>query len=258
MMRALSIVACALASTACVRTYADTQPAPATAEVPGHTCRVEGPPEIVAENVYGTDVVAQIGSDGRIEVVADDQVAPCLHVGIAPDRSGWEREGTVLGACPQTERDRVSSEDGSVTYLARELRGNDGLSHVALGYVSYDWPRSMFGIAHEARRENTWHWLCAPDADACTGESAPAIAPIQGTSFFVAWLEGDAVRGAALGAGARPTQEPIDISSAELHEIGRPSVAFAQDGHGLVAFTASTPTGVHALATRVTCTAPSP
>lgn len=227
---------------------------PLTAEgapAASYSCRVVGPTRIVAKDVYAGDAVASVTLDGGLEVVLVDRVEPCLHVGF---RLGSESAGGVLGACPERARGRATSRDGVTTYLARQ-RSDDGRSHVDLGYMTYDWASARFGASHEASPEEVWHRLFAPSAARPDGESAPALAAFGDDGIFLAWVERGTVRGAPLAGGAEPATMPLDLARGDLGiaAIGKPSVAFSQSGAGLVAFTAATRTGVHALATPIAC-----
>lgn len=226
--------------------------AAASAAPTGHrsSCTQVGQTITVAENVYGGEVVSVARLDGGIDVVIVDQVEPCLHVGF---NSRWENDGTVLGACPARQQDRVTSKDGSRTYLVRQFKGADKLSHVALGYVRYEWTPPIPGAVREMHATDVWEQLPSSDPQENNGASEPTIATFGDTGFFVAWVEDDTVLGVPLTDGARPSTAPINLAPDEDTDIGPPSVAFSRSGRGLVAFTASTPSGVHAFATPITC-----
>jgi hypothetical protein len=213
-------------------------------------CTVAGPTLTVAENVYGGEVVAIARPDGGFDVVVVDQIEPCLHVGFSKH---LENDGTVLGPCPRHESPRVTSKDGSQTYLVRQFKGDDKLSHIALGYVRYEWTTPLPGVPREVHATDVWQQLPSVTPNESNGESSPTIATYGETGFFVAWVADETVLGFALTASARPAMAPIDLAPQDTGDIGPPSVAFTHSGHGLVAFTASTPDGVHAFATPVTC-----
>ncbi len=251
----LGLAGLAVACAACLRA-----PPPRTSVVLGPggrtmTCSVSGPTLTVVENVYGSEVAAVTRPDGGFDVVVVDQVEPCLHVGYSRT---WERVGTVLGKCVQREPPRATSNDGSQTYMVRQFKGGDKLSHIAVGYVRYDWAEPVPGIPRETHPVDVW--LQMPNTDLhdpgseSNGESAPTLAAFGAAGFFAAWLENDTVLGVPLGASARPAATPLDLAPEAVTDLGPPSVAFTWGGRGLVAFTGSTDGGVHAFATPVTCT----
>ncbi len=214
------------------------------------SCAVSGPTMTVAENVYGNEVAAVARPDGGIDVVVVDQIEPCLHVGFS---QSWEHDGTVLGKCVQREKPRATSRDGSQTYLVRQFKGDDKLSHVALGYVRYEWTPPLEGVAREVHPSDVWQQLPNWDHDESNGESAPSIATFGDVGFFAVWIENDSVYGVPLGASATLAMTPLDLASDEITDLGPPSVAFGRNGRGLVAFTGTVGEGVHAYATPITC-----
>jgi len=246
----------ALASAACM----PPPPPPAKAVAVGPngqpiTCAPAGPTITVAENVYGGEVVTVVRPDFGFDVVVVDQVEPCLHVGF---NAHWERDGTVLGKCPHHEPTRVTSRDGSQTFMVRQFKGADKLSHVAVGYVRYDWEEPAPGLPRAAHPTDVWLQLPNTHADdpgaESNGEVAPTVATFGQLGFFAAWIEDDTVLGVPLGASARPAAAPLDLAPQEVTDLGPPSIGFTPGGHGLVAFTGTTPEGVHAFATPVACT----
>jgi hypothetical protein len=61
------------------------------------------------------------------------------------------------------------------------------------------------------------------------------------------------VRALPLAQWAQPIGESFFVSPPEARVVAHPSVSFANDGVGLVAFLARTKTGSHVLATPVFC-----
>ncbi len=214
------------------------------------SCSVAGPTITVAENVYGNEVAAVARADGGIDVVVIDQVEPCLHVGF---NASWEHDGTVLGKCVQHEKPRATSRDGSQTYLVRQFKGDDKLSHVALGYVRYEWTPPLEGVAREVHPTDVWQPLPNWDHDESNGESAPSIATFGDVGFFAVWIENDSVYGVPLGASASLAMTPLDLAPDDITDLGPPSVTFSRNGRGLVAFTGTMGEGVHAYATPILC-----
>jgi hypothetical protein len=253
-MRPLAALLVLLVCPSCARGVGPRPAEAADVESPGprYSCRVAGETRVVAENVYGGEAVASARAGGGLEVVLVDQVEPCLHIGLDRD---WVFDGTTLGPCPAGEPSRqTTSRSGVETYLTQQFRGTDGLPHVALGYVQYDWPtKDAFGAVFPARTEDVWHRLFEEGAGPVAGERMPALATFGSDGFFLAWVEDDVVRGVPLTDGAHPATPALDLSPLDVDEIGRPSVAFRPGGKGLVTFLATTPTGRHALATPLEC-----
>ena len=238
---------------ACATAAAATPQVGFAVEAGGITCRISGPTRVVERNVYGGNAVAQVRPGGDLEVVLMDEVEPCIHVAYARDGS---RDGTGLGDCPAPlPRGRATARTDTEIVQARQTRDANAVRHIMVGFVTYDSPRANFGIAHEGRAQLVEHRLVPPPGGPGGGEMAPALAPLgaEGTGFVLAWVEGDTVRAQPLANGAEPAGPPVEIALAEASEIGRPSVAFAYDGSGLVAFTATTPAGHDAFAVPIVC-----
>jgi len=220
----------------------------------GISCRVAGPTRVVERNVFGASAIVQLDPRGDLEVVLVDEVAPCLHVGFATDGT---RQGTVLGECPALPpRGRATARAGDDVVQARQTHDADAVEHIDVGYLTYDWPHAHFGIAYEGRPQLIEHRLVSPPGGPGGGEMSPALAALgeeEGDGFVLAWVEGGTVRAQPLFHGAEAAGPPVDIVLDHASDIGRPSVAFADNGTGLVAFTASTPTGHHAFAVPIAC-----
>jgi len=207
----------------------------------------------VEPNAYGGDAVAQTRSDGQFDVVIDDRVEPCLHVGLGADGS---RIGTVLGACPAPRPEGCdAAHDAYESYQARTWSDHRGDSHILLGFVTYDWPRAVFGVPHEGRAKLVEHRMIPPPGGPGGGESAPALAALGpgDSGFLLAWVESNWVRLQALSHGAEPAGPAFDVVLDDASYVRRPSLAIARDGTGLLAFTAQTPDGYDAFAVPIAC-----
>jgi hypothetical protein len=248
-----SIVLSLLVASACARPPAPIPPrvdtAPATQADP--ICRTTGEAQEIASNVWANHVTVQARPQGNFEVSIAD-VEPCLTVAVA--RNGAPLGGPVLGHCPPTDPSgAATATNGTETYTAHAEQWETEPPHLVLGVFTWDWPHAFAGVPHEGQRRVVERVFAPPPGGAHTGETMPALAPFGSDRFLLVWVEGTEVRALPLAQWAQPVGEAFYVSPPEARVVEHPSVAFAADGVGLVAFLARTKTGSHVLATPVYC-----
>jgi len=248
------ILVVVLAGAACARPPAATivpRVDPAVAPPAEPMCRSTGEAQIIASNVWANHVTVQTRPEGNFEVSIVD-VEPCLTVAVA--RNGAPLGGPVLGPCPPSPpNDVATATNGTETYTARAEQWDAEPAHLVLGVFTWEWPHAYAGVAHEGQRRVVERVFAPPSGGAHTGETMPALAPFGHDRFLLAWVEGTEVRALPLAQWAQPIGEAIFVSPPEARVVAHPSVSFAHDGVGLVAFLARTKTGSHVLATPVFC-----
>jgi hypothetical protein len=214
-------------------------------------CRSTGDAQEIASNVWANHVTVTTRPEGNFEVSIVD-VEPCLTVAVA--RNGAPLGGPVLGHCPPSDpTDTATATNGTETYTARAEQWDTEPAHLVLGVFTWEWPHAFAGVAHEGQRRVVERVFAPPPGGSHTGESMPALAPFGRDRFLLAWVEGTEVRALPLAQWAQPIGEALFVSPPEARVVAHPSVSFAHDGVGLVAFLARTKTGSHVLATPIYC-----
>jgi hypothetical protein len=244
----------ALAAAACTRppppTVAPPRLDPAVPQAEP-MCRSTGEAQIIASNVWANHVTVTTRPEGNFEVSIVD-VEPCLTVAVA--RNGAPLGGPVLGHCPSSPADdTATATNGTETYTARTEQWETEPTHLVLGVFTWEWPHAYAGVAHEGQRRVVERVFAPPAGGAHTGESMPALGTFGRDRFLLAWVEGTEVRALPLAQWAQPIGESFFVSPPEARVVAHPSVSFANDGVGLVAFLARTKTGSHVLATPIFC-----
>lgn len=207
---------------------------------------------MIASNVWANHVTVKARPAGSFEVAVVD-VEPCLTIAVA--RNGAPLGGPVLSPCPPGDSSEVTSATNGVeTYTARAEQWETEPAHLVLGVFTWDWPHAYAGQAHEGQRRVVERVFAPPPGGSHNGETMPALAPFGRDRFLLVWVEGDEVRALPLAHWAQPIGEAFFVSPPEARIVAHPSVAFAPDGAGLVAFLARTRTGSHVFATPITCT----
>lgn len=136
----------------------------------------------------------------------------------------------------------ASAVSGSETMLASASVIRNA-SRLVLGIVTYDMPHADFGLASAGREQVVERPFRAPRGTDVGSQTSPELVPIGGERFLLVWVEGG-VEGHQLraqsvigwGDSAGPA---IDLSTADVSVIGRPSAAVASNGDGMVAYIAS-------------------
>ncbi len=225
---------------------------PAAAPQAEPMCRTTGESQVLASNVWANHLSVQARPEGNFEVSVVD-VEPCLTIAVA--RNGAPLGGPALGHCPPSEpADVTSATNGTETNTARAEQWEAEPPHLVLGVFTWEWPHSFAGQAHEGQRRVVERVFVPPPGGSHDGETMPALAPFGRDRFLLAWVEGKEVRALPLAQWAQPIGEAFFVSPPEARVVAHPSVAFAHDGVGLVAFLATTRTGNHVIATTVYCT----
>jgi hypothetical protein len=249
----LLVLVVVLAGAACARAPA-TPVAPVNpgAAQPGEPmCRSTGDAQEIASNVWANHVTVTTRPEGNFEVSIVD-VEPCLTVAVA--RNGAPLGGPVLGHCPPSDpTDTATATNGTETYTAHAEQWDTEPAHLVLGVFTWEWPHAFAGVAHEGQRRVVERVFAPPPGGSHTGESMPALAAFGRDRFLLAWVEGTEVRALPLAQWAQPIGVALFVSPPEARVVAHPSVSFAHDGVGLVAFLARTKTGSHVLATPIYC-----
>ena len=251
--RSSVLLGVALFGTACARAPAPpaprVDPGPATQAEP--LCRSTGEAQVIASNVWANHVTVLTRPQGNFEVSIVD-VEPCLTVAVA--RNGAPLGGPVLGPCPPSDpSDAATATNGTETYTARAEQWETEPAHLVLGVFTWEWPHAYAGVAHEGQRRVVERVFTPPAGGSHNGETMPALAAFGRDRFLLAWVEGTEVRALPLAQWAQPIGEAFYVSPPEARVVAHPSVSFAHDGVGLVAFLARTKTGSHVLATPIYC-----
>jgi hypothetical protein len=214
-------------------------------------CRSTGEAQVIASNVWANHVTVKTRPEGNFEVSIVD-VEPCLTVAVA--RNGVPLGGPVLGHCPASDpSDAATATNGTETYTARAEQWETEPAHLVLGVFTWEWPHAYAGVAHEGQRRVVERVFTPPAGGSHNGETMPALAAFGRDRFLLAWVEGTEVRALPLAQWAQPIGEAFYVSPPEARVVAHPSVSFAHDGVGLVAFLARTKTGSHVLATPIYC-----
>jgi|HubBroStandDraft_2_1064218.scaffolds.fasta_scaffold201428_2 hypothetical protein len=251
--QACGVIVVSLVAAGCAKAPASTavRVGPAAAPPAEPMCRTTGESQVLASNVWANHLTVQARPEGNFEVAVVD-VEPCLTIAVA--RNGAPLGGPALGHCPPSEPvDVTSATNGTETYTARAEQWEAEPPHLVLGVFTWEWPHSFAGQAHEGQRRVVERVFVPPAGGSHDGETMPALAPFGRDRFLLAWVEGKEVRALPLAHWAQPIGEAFFVSPPEARIVAHPSVAFAHDGVGLVAFLATTRTGNHVIATTVYC-----
>jgi hypothetical protein len=243
-------LALALASTAC-STGVPSARLPSASSGPA-ACHITGGPRVLARRVFVPGGVEATAEGGGFSVRFAPTASRCVSVDAAS-----ASETPRPASCPTPGGRTVNRENASdETMLAWESHA-DPEPHITLGVVTYDAPHAYFGGSLEAKRrivERTFH---APGASLGSGETAPDLAPIGHDRFLLAWVDGGVeshqLRAQSVVGWGDPIGPAMVLSSVESSVIGRPSVAVAPTGYGVVTYIASTDGEFDVLATPIAC-----
>jgi hypothetical protein len=252
---AAALVACFATAACSPATTTTTAPQLQGAAPSTSPCRVTGRPERLATHVFVPGGVQARVLDDGFEVRFAGPGKHCF-ARLVSSASG-PLEAAAPCPIPASEGERLAVS-GDETMKARESNAVDG-SRIALGVVTYNAPRAYFGFPHEGRATVVEHLFEPPQGGPRAGQTAPALAPIGGERFLLVWIEGgvetEQLRAQPVAGWGKAAGPALDLSLPEGSVIGRPSVAFAPSGDGLVAYVTSMGDEFDVYATPVACAA---
>lgn len=154
------------------------------------------------------------------------------------------------------------SPEGTPRVIAKHVTPAAGVtatadgSHVWLRFATTKSPRVLEQLDTGTLETSTDGQAAPPESGASTG---PVVLSLADNRRFVAWTDGTLEQGMHVKA---VTIDPDGVSVGqgidlgyEGSAIGRPAVAIARSGRGVLAFIESNGAGFQVVATRVTCAA---
>ena len=218
----------------CAREAPAATSAAANPPPPPPTCRVTGPTLVVSDDTYTEQLHVTATGPNQFDVGLLDGVAPCLDVRVNGE---GERLGTILGECaPPASRKQSSAANAVTTYVARESRDVAGRPRLMIGFVDYEPPHAMFGVAAEGRSRVVEHALAVPRG--VSDEGSPVLANVGERGFAFAWLQGGSVRVQRLGGRAELLGAPTVVTPPDARDPRGLAMAFDPSGRGLVVYAA--------------------
>jgi hypothetical protein len=130
---------------------------------------------------------------------------------------------------------------------------------IKLSVVAYDTPLSLLGARVGARSTTkiVERTFLPPESSRDGGQTAPALAPIGHDRFLLVWVDGNVesheLRAQSVVGWGDALGTSIVLSPKDASVIGRPSVAVAPTGYGVVSYVASIDGEFDVLATPVAC-----
>jgi hypothetical protein len=240
-----------LASVGCSSVNAASPPV-VPASTSAAVCHATSAAKVLARRVFVPGGVQATEQDGAFSV----RFAPDHSHCVAVDWPSTELR-TVPGSCDAAaDRTAVRENNAGETMLAWDSRDAFAL-HPGLGIGTQDTPHAFvgFGIAGDRRTvERPFRVLSSLGHGA---DAATQFAPIGHDRFLVAWVDGDSeshqLRAQSVVGWGDPVGPSMVLSPAEASVIGRPSVAVAPTGYGIVTYVASIEGEFDILATPVAC-----
>ena len=129
--------------------------------------------------------------------------------------------------------------------------------HPGLGIGTEDMPHAFFGLGIAGDRRSVARPFHVLPSIAKAGAAEPQLAPLGHDRFLVAWVDGNSeshqVRAQSVVGWGDPLGPSMVLSPEDASVIGRPSVAVAPTGYGIVTYVASIEGEFDVLATPVAC-----
>jgi len=167
---------------------------------------------------------------------------------------------TVAFEAPISDVPSGCTPEGMPRVIAKHAAPQAGVtatvdgSHVWLRFATTKAPRVVERLDVDSLETSTDASAAPPEVGASSG---PLVLSLPDHRRFVAWTDGTLergmhVRGVTVGADGVSVGQSIDLGF-EGSAIGRPAVAVAPNGHGVLAFIESNGAGFQVVATRVSC-----
>jgi hypothetical protein len=248
----------ALASTACSAGIVEPPRAPPSvagvAAAGDGACHATGPAVVLATRVFVPGGVEATASGEGFAVRFRTRASRCVAV-------DWPSASDPGGPHP------VSCPAPGVRTATRESAGSQAMlalkSHEepeprgSLGALTSDAPGDLFGSGIEPNPYGAQHTFRAPAARPGDFATTPELAPIGHDRFLLAWVEGSVeehhLSARSVVGWGDPQGPGMVLSPPDASVIGRPSVAVAPTGQGLVTYIASVDGKFEVLGTPVAC-----
>ena len=169
---------------------------------------------------------------------------------------------TVAFGAPAAEMPAGCSPEGMPRVIATHVAPQSGVtatadgSHVWLRFATTKAPRVVERLDVDSLATSTDANTAPPEIGAGRG---PVVLSLSDDRRLIAWTDGTLekgmhVRAVTIDPDGVSVGQSIDLGY-EGSAIGRPAVAIAPSGHGVLAFIESNGAGFQVVATRVSCTA---
>jgi|HubBroStandDraft_4_1064222.scaffolds.fasta_scaffold95674_2 hypothetical protein len=250
----LAVTALSLASAACSSVTGDAgrDAVAPVGPVGAAACHATGPAKVLARKVFVPGGVEAVAQESGFSVRFATAASRCSEV-------GWSHGpgATQPASCPAPgARSEARADADGETMLAWESN-DEPEPRIHLGVVTYDAPHAFFGVGIEGQKKIVERTFFAPGPRHDAGQSAPALAPIGRDRFLLAWVDGNVesheLRAQSVVGWGDPLGPSMVLSPKDASVIGRPSVAIAPTGYGLVTYVASLDGEFDVLATPVAC-----
>jgi hypothetical protein len=215
-------------------------------------CHATSRANVLARRVFVPGGVEASEQNGSLSVRFATAASRCVAV-------EWPSpfDGPRPASCPSPGAHTTARADAAdETMLAWESHDTEG-PHITLGVVTYDAPHAFFGVGIEGKRHVVERTFYAPGATLGHGEMAPELAPIGQDRFLLAWVEGNSeshqLRAQSVVGWGDPLGPSMVLSPEDASVIGRPSIAVAPTGYGVVTYLASIDGEFDVLATPIAC-----
>ncbi len=223
-------------------------PAPTSAAV----CHATSGAKVLARRVFVPGGVQVTEQDGAFSVRFEPDHSHC----VALDWPSTEQR-TMPGSCDAGAARTAARENNSdETMIAWDSRDAFAL-HPGLGIGTEDMPHAFVGLGIAGDRRNVERPFRVLSSVAHGADAAPQLAPIGHDRFLVAWVDGNSeshqLRAQSVVGWGDPVGPSMVLSPADASVIGRPSVAVAPTGYGIVTYMASIEGEFDILATPVAC-----
>jgi len=168
---------------------------------------------------------------------------------------------TVAFEAPVGDMPSGCSPEGMPRVIAKHVAPQSGLTATADGpnvwlrFATTKAPRVVERLDVDSLETSTDTSGAPPEIGATSG---PLVLSLPDHRRFVAWTDGTLergmhVRGVTVDSDGAAVGQGVDLGF-EGSAIGRPAVAVAPSGHGVLAFIESNGAGFQVVATRVSCT----
>ncbi len=223
-------------------------PAPTSAAV----CHATSGAKVLARRVFVPAGVQATEQDGELSVRFAPDHSHCVAV-------DWPStaQRTAPGSCDAgAARTAVRENNAGETMLAWDSRDAFAL-HPGLGIGTEQMPHAFIGFGIAGDRRTVERPFRVLSSIAQGADAAPQFAPIGHDRFLVAWVDGNSeshqLRAQSVVGWGDPVGPSMVLSPADASVIGRPSVAVAPTGYGIVTYVASIEGEFDILATPVAC-----
>lgn len=249
LLRAAGAAAFALIEVGCASSAIPTRALPSAASAEPAACHPTGQPRVLARHVFVPGGIEAYDDGGAFSVRFATARSRCVAV-----------EGTgssprfQAASCPGQGSQTATRPSGEgPALLAWESRDGDA-APALLGAAD---PEARAFLGYTGARSG--RLLAAPSDGTASGAQpfATDVASLGHGRFLIAWVDGDLetsrVAAQSVAGSGDPLGNKMIFSAPEATVIGRPSVAIAPTGYGLVTYIASVNGEFDALATPIAC-----